>query len=477
MANIELQLISNIIKKGTLKDLKSRGMTSEILQTSEAKELLDWLSDQHADPRHPGEVPSLDRVHRHFPDFDYCPSRDSIGVLVSDIVARSVAEGIRTVTEEIDDLLEEGEDPSMVLQAYLPQLRDLNIQGGARNHMLISKGAKVLREEYHKMQVAGGITGIPFPWAPLNKSTAGMQDEDFIVIYGRPKNMKTWLACAIAAHAYSRANKRVLVYSKEMNDTTMMRRIASIIAEVDYQRLKSGTLRQDEADEFFDVLDGLEDWEKKGSEGGRASMSFLSDRKMRGKKGATVDVIAAEAERFEADLVIVDGFYLMRDGRTGVKSRDWKQISNISSDLKNMGQMLQVPVIGTTQANRTANDSRGDDLAELGFADAIGQDADLVMRCFKGKNRATGKPKIMLTFPGVRDAVLYPFVVNAWPGADFSLLQSTVDVGAFLADKKGADEEEDKKSGRGGGKAPASSSGSGTPRKRQKRQDPKTRVR
>jgi hypothetical protein len=67
------------------------------------------------------------------------------------------------------------------------------------------------------------------------------------------------------------------------------------------------------------------------------------------------------------------------------------------------------------------------------------------MRVFMGVNQATGKPKLLLTFPGIRDSVIYPIVVNAWPGKDFSLLQSSVDVKAFLTDKKMSDEEADQK--------------------------------
>ena len=149
----------------------------------------------------------------------------------------------------------------------------------------------------------------------------------------------------------------------------------------------------------------------------------------------------------------------MRDGRTGIRGRDWKQIANISSDLKDMAQGLGIPVIGTTQAKRGADQTKGDDLEELGFADAIGQDADIVTRVFKGKNAATGKPKVMMTFPGVRDSVLNPFVINAWPGVDFSLLQSTVNVTAFLNDKKGSDEEENNKAGIGNSAKPVTRKG------------------
>jgi len=450
MANVELELLSNIIRDGDLSMVRRMGFNAALMQTEEGRELFRFLMDAFTDPQKPGSVPSIERVRRKFPEFDYCPTRDTIEALAKEVVDNNIKAGIRETIEEVEGLLEEGEDPQQVLGAFLPQLRELSLQGKNGRHLLLSGAGKMLREDYEQMQRAGGITGIPFPWAPLNQATAGMQPEDFIIIYGRPKNMKTWVACAIAAYAYN-LGYRVLVYSKEMSSKIMARRIASIVCRVDYEQLKTGTLSQEEEDDVFDLLENLGNIEKANQrDGRRAALSFISDRDMHhGSKGVTVDTLSAEAERFEADLIIVDGFYLMRDGRTNQRSREWKQISNISSDLKDMAQRLRCTVVGTTQANRGAAKTMGEDQGEVAYADAIDQDCDLMMRVFKSKNLATGKPKLMLTFPGTRDSVMHPFVVNAWPGKDFTLLQDKVDVEAFLKDKRSSDEEEEGKGGAG----------------------------
>lgn len=449
MANVELELLSNVIRDGELTVLRRMGFNASHLQSQEAKDLYRWLNEAFMDPARPGVIPSLDRVHRKFPAFDYCPTRDPIEALAQEILSNNVRSALLSAIDEISEMLDEGEDPQEVLGGYLPQMRDLMLHGGEGKHFLLSNAAASMREDFAQMQRTGGITGIPFPWAPLNEATGGMQPEDFIVLYARPKQMKTWIACAVASYAYT-MGYRVLVYSKEMAVRVLARRCVSIICQVDYEELKKGSLDPDEAEAVFEMLEDLANWEKSTARGGRrAAMSFISDRDLRrsGERGVTVDVLSAEAERFEADLVIADGFYLMLDGRTNQRSREWKQVGNISSDLKAMAQVLGIPVFGTTQANRGASKTVGDDVDEIGYADAIGQDADLVMRAFKGKNLSTGKPKIMLTFPGTRDSVINPFVVNAWPGTDFSLLQSSVDVNAFLTDKKTTDAEEEEKVG------------------------------
>ena len=105
-----------------------------------------------------------------------------------------------------------------------------------------------------------------------------------------------------------------------------------------------------------------------------------------------------------------------------------------------MALEMNIGVIGTTQANRSSDkDSKTvsqDDLSGLAFADAIGQDADVVIQIIKGKDPSTGKPILLLLFPGVRDAEIHPFVINANPGKDFSLRQRKVNVKAFLEEAK-----------------------------------------
>jgi len=456
--NAELELISNVVATGDFSAVRKRGLTPESFLTEEGRLVFRWMWEQFHSPAHPGEVPDADRLRRHFPNFDYRPSRNSVDALIHDILSTRMRVEMEQATMEMTDLLNSGEDPFAVLSAYLPKLRDLNATSADNDGLLISNAAGLLRQEYATKQIAGGITGIPYPWEPLNTATCGMQPEELIVLYGRPKNMKSWVATAIAAHAYEQ-NRRVLVYSKEMSREAMLRRAASVICGVDYELLRTAKLPQAKELEFFDILDELTNIENQTQDGTRKrALCFIGDTD---KKGGSVDTLTAKAEKFGADLVVCDAFYLMRDGRTNTRTADWKNIAHISQDLKLMARALKVPVLGTTQANREANKSQGDDLAELAGSDAIGQDADMIMRCFRGRG-PTGRCAVMLTFPGMREAQLNPFLINAVPGADFSLLQSNVDVRAFLADKSRQDGEAPPP-GPGGGRPNNLSSGEKRP--------------
>jgi replicative DNA helicase len=262
-----------------------------------------------------------------------------------------------------------------------------------------------------------------------------MRDEEFIVIYGRPGNMKTWLACAMAAHAYM-LGSRVMIFSKEISREAMLTRVCSVLGGVDYDRLRRGKLTESAAEDFFDLMQTLISTEETDAptSGHQRALLFLSDK---GKKsGSTVEDLIAAAERFQPDLIVVDGFYLMRDGRSGQRTADWKQISHISQDLKGMAQYVGCPVIGTTQANRANAKEPSGDLDDLSFADGIGQDADIAFRAFRGPNPSGRGASLLLVFSKSREVVIPPFIINADPGSDFSVQQTNANVKQFLEIKK-----------------------------------------
>jgi hypothetical protein len=200
--------------------------------------------------------------------------------------------------------------------------------------------------------------------------------------------------------------------------------------------------------------------------GHQRSLLFLSDK---GKKnGSTVEDLIAAAERFQPDLIVVDGFYLMRDGRSGQRTADWKQISHISQDLKAMAQYVGCPVIGTTQANRANAKEPSGDLDDLSFADGIGQDADIAFRAFRGPNPSGRGASLLLVFSKSRETVIPPFIINADPGGDFSVQQTNANVKQFLDVKKQMEMSETAEMG-------SSSDGGSEPEKKKKpkkRDDP-----
>lgn len=449
MANPELELISNIVETGEFSTVRKRGLTPETFQTEEGSLVFQWLWEQFHSIEHRGEVPDKTRLMRKFPDFHWCPSRNSVAALFTEISQAQMASDLNRLTGEIQELLDEGEDPHLIASAFLPQLRAVSMRRADNSGMHMRDAFAQLRQEYDTVQSSGGITGIPYPWAPLNQATGGMHPEEFVVLYGRPKNMKTWVALKIAVDAYLKGY-RVFIFSKEMNILTMARRSASIISKMPYKEVKGADLDEEDEDAMFDQLEALAEWEEATIAAGKKARDLYFDSDKGRRHPSSVDDLISRAEKFEPDLIVVDGLYLMRDGRSKSRAADWKNISHISQDLKGMAQYLECSVLGTTQANRANSKSPQDDGTDLSYADSLFQDCDMATRVFQGPNPdGYHKYAIAMTFPGVREADLNPFLINGAPGGDFDLIRTNVNMKNFLEQKQVMDAEEEAAHGGG----------------------------
>jgi hypothetical protein len=160
---------------------------------------------------------------------------------------------------------------------------------------------------------------------------------------------------------------------------------------VDYKAFKNGKLQPDMKARAFGILQELMQDEMTAGTNNihQPYLKVISDRSgANGAEGGGVGWLRSKIRDFKPDIVFVDGMYLMKDDRTNSRNVDWKNITNISQDLKLTAQDFDIPLVGVTQANRSADKSTGEDLTELAYADALGQDADAVFRG-RDKQRST----------------------------------------------------------------------------------------
>jgi hypothetical protein len=163
MANPELELISNIIKQNDFSAVRKNSITPEFFRTEEGSEVFKWLWNEYHNPEHRGEIPDEDRLLRKYPDFDYCPSRNSIKALIQELKETHLIIEMERITGEMQALMDEGEDPRLILQANLPKLRDLNFRTSENSGLMMRDAYSMLKQEYETTQTASGVTGIPFP--------------------------------------------------------------------------------------------------------------------------------------------------------------------------------------------------------------------------------------------------------------------------------------------------------------------------
>ena len=452
-ANIEHQLICKVVETQDFHTVsKLKIDESFFLSDSQTKEAFRFIRDHFSNEQTYGSVPSWQLLQQRFHGFPWAYSYDTLASLCVEIRRYKMRADLLSVVDEVT--LTVDTDPTKAMAAMREAVTRMASQHEISNDLMLSGAFEQLYAEYNSVANANGVTGIPYPWDILNDDTQGMQPGQFIVLYGRPKSMKTWVALMMACHAYMKG-QRVLVWSLEMNEAQMLRRIAAIICMIDYDHFKKAKLDPAVRERVWQTLLSIRDEElvKVNHSGHTPALLATQPR----GEGSGIAALSAKISEFKPDLVIVDGMYLMRDDRNKVRTIDWKSIAHISQDMKQTARMFGIPIIGVTQANRGADkDPKKADLSELAYADAIAQDCDLCMRVHKQKDQSSQDWEIVLSIPGGRETQLDAFVIHGQAATNFGFKR------AIVGDAPGTNPTIPPKGG-GGGSGKGGSGNSGPP--------------
>lgn len=231
-------------------------------------------------------------------------------------------------------------------------------------------------EWMNKRYAMGKETGIPTGLADLQEFTHGWQDDNFIVVAGRPSMGKTALALNFASTA-CKNGKGVLIFSLEMGRETLMARIAAAECGIDAKKVMNPA-ELSEAD-FGKIID---------------KAAYISDNwnlHVEYEPSIKPSEMAAKARRckvkYGIDLIIIDYIQLMSGEGSGGRAGENRQqeISFITRELKKLAGNLNVPVIALSQLSRSVEmrQNKRPMLSDLRESGSIEQDADIVLMLYR----------------------------------------------------------------------------------------------
>lgn len=204
-----------------------------------------------------------------------------------------------------------------------------------------------------------GIRGIPAPWQTMDEQMMGWSPEDLILFVGRLGTGKTWMLLIIC-HAAWKANKRVLIASTEMAKVKLAQRFFALTLRLPYEQVRKGRLG-----DFV---------EKKFKDGVIELVQNHGLYVVGGDFDFTIDSLDAAVDEAKAELVAVDGAYLIKSQG---KDRH-ERVSNTFDDLKRIAKKRKLSLIANTQFNRSAKAGQESTIAaeNIGITDVAGWNAD-----------------------------------------------------------------------------------------------------
>lgn len=233
---------------------------------------------------------------------------------------------------------------------------------------LLTENMEAIEQLYERGE---HLTGLSSGFEALDEKTLGFQPSNLIIVAARPSIGKSALMGDFALHAAVRQGAPVVIFSLEMSRNEIVQRFLSSEAKVDSQRIRKGSLQE-------------QDWARLSNALGRLHEApiFIDD-----SASITLMEMRAKCRRIKAryglGLVVIDYLQLMQSPR---KSENRNQeVSEISRALKILARELEIPVLCASQLNRSV-EARADKrpmLGDLRESGAIEQDSDIVMFLYR----------------------------------------------------------------------------------------------
>ena len=277
--------------------------------------------------------------------------------------------------QNIEDASERNEDVRSILDAAENRIYGImNVD----NRIAMTHVSEALEQTVSKLKLMSDkdkrneLMGLSTGFDAIDHFITGLRGGEQVIIAARTGVGKTSLALNIATNVAKHYDKSVAIFSLEMSVEELASRIVSIEAMIDSERIRRGTLTDENWLNFAQAIDVL----------GKTRL-YLDDT-----ASITVTEMKAKLRRIQnLGLVIVD--YLGLVGSSRRNENRVQEVSDISRSLKVMAKELKVPVICLSQLNRDvdkrskANKPSRPMLADLRESGSIEQDADVVIMLHK----------------------------------------------------------------------------------------------
>lgn len=215
-----------------------------------------------------------------------------------------------------------------------------------------------------------GIVGVTTHFIDVDKMLNGFNRSNLMILAARPAMGKTAFAINIAENICFKNKLPVGIFSLEMSAEQLVHRIICSQAEVESDKIKTGSLN---GGEFQRIV---------------ASVNFMQKQVMiiDDQPGLKITDLRARARRMKETygigFLVIDYLQLI-SGSGSFRNGESRQmeISEISRLLKNLARELNIPVLCLSQLSRKVEERQGhrpmmSDLRESG---SIEQDSDIVM--------------------------------------------------------------------------------------------------
>ena len=289
----------------------------------------------------------------------------------------------RKAIAAIENLAGNLRDPTKDLGDTLAEIESTASMAGTSDVIWTSAADVAMNTfEYLEKRQRGEIPAITSGIGGIDRMIGGFFGGELTIVAARPAVGKSAFGLNIAMSATDKGYK-VCFVSCEMNDKGYGQRMLSREAWVNGETLRKAEMNADDWDRLVTALSVI----------GRMPIEFMFAEQ--NPNGMTLENITQsirqKARRGEVDMLIVDYIGILQTERRFREDRD--RVKFITSELKKLSQVANIPVIALCQVNRDAH-GQMPTMAQLRDSGAVEQDADGIVFLHRPENN--------------RDATIHP---------------------------------------------------------------------
>jgi replicative DNA helicase len=282
-------------------------------------------------------------------------------------IIRSLATRRRAI-EDFSRLLGNLRDPKKDIAETLAEIGAAALEADSGDAKWMSGADVALNTfEYLEKRQTGAIPAITSGIAGIDRMIGGFFGGELTVVAARPAVGKSAFGLNIAMSATDKGYK-VCFVSCEMSDTGFGQRILSRESWVNGEILRKAEMSAEDWDKLSVALSLMND----------VPIEFMFPHE--NPNGMTLENVAhsvrRKAKRREIDMLVVDYIGILQTERRFKEDHD--RVKYITSELKKLSQVANIPVIALCQVNREAHGSMPT-LAQLRDSGSVEQDADGVI--------------------------------------------------------------------------------------------------
>ncbi|PGC57596.1 replicative DNA helicase [Bacillus wiedmannii] len=271
-------------------------------------------------------------------------------------------------TEALKQAVHSGNDTELAIQTQMAALLNLSREDKNSDGRIKDGLIEVFGELENPVR---GLAGMDTGFTELNRMTAGFKPQELIIVAARPSVGKTAFCLNVGSNAAGEQGEGdvVAIFSLEMGQKELLKRMVSINGNIDGNRMKTGELNP-------------EDWTKLTQ-----AMGVLNNKNIRifDDAGITTNFIWSKVKKLCDEfpgrqiMVIIDYLQLIT-GNPVHKGNRQAEIAEISRTLKTMARQLNICVVALSQLSRGV-EQRQDKrpmMSDLRESGQIEQDADVI---------------------------------------------------------------------------------------------------